>query len=459
VFHEYVLKRNWINFASDAIEIYDMSGRITTKAFIRATEMSQLLQKVLATPELIDADDSALIFYDIGLIENRINEVKDVFPATALHAIAMKANPLMLILKKLAKMETGIEVASLPELMMAEAAGFSTDKIIFDSPAKTDEEIRYALKRNIRLNADSFDELERIAAIKNECSTTSVIGVRINPQTGTGTIMSTSVSGERSKFGIPLDDNGLQLQQAFLRYNWLSAVHVHIGSQGCPVRLLVTGIKKVFDFVETMNETLTKNGNREAVSIVDIGGGLPVNYFQEEGFPGMQEYLLNLRQAIPQLFEKQYKIITEFGRHIHANAGWVASRVENVKREKDYNIAMIHLGADMFLRECYNPSDWHHTITVTDSYGRLKTGLDKNKYWVAGPLCFSGDVVARDVELPAVEAGDYILIHDTGAYTLSMWSRYNSRQIPKVIGYHNDTNQFEVLKKRETYDDLIRFWS
>lgn len=85
--------------------------------------------------------------------------------------------------------------------------------------------------------------------------------------------------------------------------------------------------------------------------------------------------------------------------------------------------------------------------------------MDKNKYWVAGPLCFSGDVVARDVELPVVEAGDYIIIHDTGAYTLSMWSRYNSRQIPKVIGYHNDTNQFEILKKRETYNDLIRFWS
>ena len=436
-----------------------MSGMIPSKAFIRAAEMSQVLQKVLESPELVDTEDSALIFYDTGLIETRITEVKDVFPASALHAIAMKANPLMQVQKKLAAIETGVEVASLPELMMAEAAGFSADKIIFDSPAKTDEEIRYALKRNIHLNADSFDELGRIAALKNECITKSVIGVRINPQTGTGTILSTSVTGERSKFGIPLDDNGLQLQEAFQRYNWLSAVHVHIGSQGCPVGLLVTGIKKVFDFVETMNETLTKAGNREAVSIVDIGGGLPVNYLQEEGFPGMQEYFLKLQQAIPRLFEKQYKIITEFGRHIHANAGWIASRVEYVKREKDYNIAMIHLGADMFLRECYNPLDWHHAITLTDSYGRIKAGMDKNKYWVAGPLCFSGDVVARDVELPVVEAGDYIIIHDTGAYTLSMWSRYNSRQIPKVIGYHNDTNQFEILKKRETYNDLIRFWS
>lgn len=120
---------------------------------------------------------------------------------------------------------------------------------------------------------------------------------------------------------------------------------------------------------------------------------------------------------------------------------------------------MTHVGADLLLRKCYNPGDWNHHITVVDKNGTIKTGTDKTKYMVAGPLCFAGDVIARDLELPVVQEGDYILIHDTGAYTLSMWSRYNSRQMPKVIGYTYENNTFEILKEREPTGDLFDFWS
>jgi diaminopimelate decarboxylase len=104
------------------------------------------------------------------------------------------------------------------------------------------------------------------------------------------------------------------------------------------------------------------------------------------------------------------------------------------------------------------PGDWHHEITVTDKYGNLKSGTDTNKYIVAGPLCFAGDVLATDLVLPEVAEGDYILIHDAGAYTLSMWSRYNSRQMPEIIGYRTENDSFEILKAREKPDDLINFW-
>jgi diaminopimelate decarboxylase len=117
------------------------------------------------------------------------------------------------------------------------------------------------------------------------------------------------------------------------------------------------------------------------------------------------------------------------------------------------------VGADLFLRKCYNPADWHHHITVTDKHGNIKTGIDPVKYTVAGPLCFAGDVLATDLELPVVEEGDFLILHDAGAYTLSMWSRYNSRQMPVVIGYHETGNDFEILRRRETPDDLLEFWS
>jgi diaminopimelate decarboxylase len=120
---------------------------------------------------------------------------------------------------------------------------------------------------------------------------------------------------------------------------------------------------------------------------------------------------------------------------------------------------MVHVGADLFLRKCYRPEDWHHEITVLDQQGKIKSGRDKNKYIIAGPLCFAGDILAKTIELPSVEKGDFIIIHDAGAYTLGMWSRYNSRQIPKVIGYYADGKRFEILKERESLQKVWEFWN
>lgn len=430
-----------------------------TSAFISAEEMSHHLRNILQRTPLMDANDTAIVCYDLQRLKSRIEEVRCSFPAGSLHAVAMKANPLMKVLVEMAKMGTGVEVASLAELRMAEAAGFPASNIVFDSPAKTFTEITYALENHIRLNVDSLAELERIAHARQQLNSRSVIGLRINPQTGSGAIAATSVSGQRSKFGVALNDHLNELKAAFRDYPWLRAVHVHIGSQGYPVPMLVNGIKKVFEFVEEMNQELAQSDPKNLISTFDIGGGLPVDYHQSNQFPSAETYANSLHKAIPQLFSGKYSIITEFGRYLHANAGWVASRVEYVKRESDYNIAIIHVGADMFLRKCYNPTDWHHSISVADCNGKLKTGFDVHPYWVAGPLCFSGDVIARDILLPVVEEGDFILIHDAGAYTLSMWSRYNSRQMPKVIGYEADTNSYQLLKDRETTEDLFRFWS
>lgn len=111
------------------------------------------------------------------------------------------------------------------------------------------------------------------------------------------------------------------------------------------------------------------------------------------------------------------------------------------------------------MRKSYKPDDWHHDIFVLDKEGNLKSGYDNCSYAVAGPLCFAGDMIAKGIELPKVEEGDYIIIRDTGAYTLGMWSRYNSRQIPKVIGYTDEGEKFSTLRDRETIEDIIEFWS
>jgi diaminopimelate decarboxylase len=425
---------------------------------ITADEMSNTFRYALLYDNLINDNDTSIIFYDLAFISDRIDNIKKLFPSNTLHAIAVKANPLIKILSLIRKADVGLEVASLPELYLAEKVGFSPDKIVFDSPSKTKMELETALKLGVYINADSFEELDRIGEILKRLNSKSKIGVRVNPQVGRGSIISTSVADSISKFGIPINENIGKLKEYYLKYSWLNGMHVHIGSQGCPVSLIIEGINKVMELVEDINETLTKYSLNRRIDVFDIGGGLAVSYDEKIKPILMNEYKKLLQNKFPNLFTSQYKMITEFGRYFHANTGWAVSKVEYVKREINYSIIMTHLGADLFLRKCYNPNDWHHQITVLDRYGNIKTGIDKNKYIVAGPLCFAGDVIAKDLELPVVEEGDYILIHDVGAYTLSMWSRYNSRQIPKVIGYWNTNESFEVLKDRERKEDLFEFW-
>jgi diaminopimelate decarboxylase len=429
------------------------------KSNLSEEEMSWTFSQALSNKNLVGPDDTAVVFYDLDFLTDRINDLQKLFPPNTLHALAVKANPLTNILTKINALGVGSEVASLPELYLAEMAGFAPEAIVFDSPCKTKTELEYALKAGVCLNADSFDELDRIAEILKTVNSKSVIGIRINPQVGPGRIKSTSVADGISKFGIPINENKNRLLAYFLKYNWLTGIHVHIGSQGCPVPLIIEGIRKILDLAIELNTLLKQESKQNRITVFDIGGGLPVSYHTGHEPVTMKHFVDMLKSSCSELFEGQFRLITEFGRHIYANTGWVASKVEYVKREPGYNIIMTHVGADMFLRKCYNPGDWHHHITLVDRHGKLKTGTDANKYTVAGPLCFGGDVIATDLELPMVAEGDYILVHDAGAYTLSMWSRYNSRQMPKVIGYHSGNNTFEILKGRESRNDLLRFWS
>jgi diaminopimelate decarboxylase len=398
-------------------------------------KFSAIMQRALSEDGLIEEADTAFVFYDLSALQSRIETLKDAFPPGTLHAVAIKSNPLTKIISLLQAADVGLEAASLPELQLAERAGFSPNKIVFDSPAKTIAELVYALKAGVQINADNLREVERIARLLESMETESTIGIRINPQTGMGAIESTSVAASYSKFGVPLAEERGALAQAFVSYDWLRGVHLHIGSQGCDVAMLVEGVRRVLEFAEEVNGLFQRRGVERRVNIFDIGGGLPVSYHWNETAPRVDQYCEELQRHCPQLFNGGYRIVTEFGRYVHANAGWVASRIEYVKPGVESDTAVIHVGADMLQGRASKP------------------------YVVAGPLCFAGDVIARDIRLPTLEEGDYMLIHDIGAYTISMWSRYNSRQMPKVIGYRDDGRPFEVLKERETPAMLWDFWS
>lgn len=414
---------------------------------ISKNTMSDVLSKAFKS-DLLDGNDTSVIFYDLTFLENRITELKNFFHGQTLHAIAIKANPLPAILRKLQLLNVGVESASIGEIYIALKCNFSPDKIVFDSPAKSKSDLLFTLEKGIRINADSFQELERIYEIKQNLYSESTIGLRINPQTGDGSIAITSVAGKYSKFGAPLLEAEAEIINSFKQYKWLSGLHLHVGSQGISIDQLVESCKKIIILAEKIGDQ---------IKWIDIGGGLPVNYSGANIPSLISEYAEKLNKSCPKLFDGSYQLLTEFGRHIFANAGWVATQVEYVKSYSQ-KTAILNVGADLFLRESYQPDTWKHIFSVVDNKGLLKN-TPPEKITLAGPLCFSGDVLAKDIILPAIQEGDYLLIHDSGAYSLSMWSRYNSRLIPKVIGYRNDGESFEIFKAKESLEDLYNFWS
>jgi diaminopimelate decarboxylase len=399
---------------------------------------------------MVREEDTAFVLYDLDLLERRLADVVAAFGPHALAAAAVKANPLPPVLAFLAGLGAGAEAASLPEIHLALEAGVAPARIVFDSPAKTGEELRLALARGIRVNADNFEELARLGELAATLGIAPRAGLRVNPQVGLGRIRATSVAGAYSKFGVPLAQREAILA-AFARHPWLDGLHVHIGSQGCPLELLVAGVGAVYDLAGEIDRTL---GARR-VRCFDFGGGLPVAYRDTDAPPPPETYAAALAARCPELFSGRFRLVTEFGRFLHAPCAVAASRVEYVKRQPGHRTAVLHLGADMFVRECYNPRNWpHRTRALTPDGGRK--GGRAYRWHLAGPLCFSGDFPVWRAKLPELAPGDLVVVEDVGAYTLAMWSRYNSRQMPRVLAARG--GRFTVLRERETPADVVRFW-
>jgi diaminopimelate decarboxylase len=164
-----------------------------------------------------------------------------------------------------------------------------------------------------------------------------------------------------------------------------------------------------------------------------------------------------IQEYCPEVFT-EYEVFTEFGRFVHAHNGWVVSDVEYVTAYQEQPIAMVHAGADMFVREIYQPGSPRHTMSVLDANGRLKTTEDRPVH-IAGPLCFAGDFLDKDKLLANIEAGDKLVIADAGANAIGMWSRHCSRACPKVIAYSLQRENIQIIKSRETIQDILRFWT
>lgn len=400
---------------------------------------------------VLGPDDAAVVFHDLDLLQARLDELDEVFPGGTLHAVAIKANPLVEVLRLVVNAGHGLEAASIEEVHLAVAAGCPPDRIVFDSPAKTTAEITEALELGIRLNADNVDELRRIERATRPRHR-SIVGLRINPMVGAGRIPTTGVAGARSKFGVPVHDALEPLVTFADRLPALRCLHMHIGSQGVGLQAHHDAAGVIADLRRRVHDRL----GREQFDVVDLGGGLSTNYVDDEAMLPSR-VVDGLASEAPELLD-DVQLVTEYGRAIHANCGWAVSDVEYVKEVAGRPHAVIHVGADLLLRPVYQPGFWRHRITHV---GAPDPGGDARAWTISGPLCFAGDIIARDVELGDVQPGDSLLVHDVGAYTVSMWSRHCSRGIPRVVGHRRRGRdvEFVLLRDRERPADIVRHWS
>ncbi|MEU9086705.1 diaminopimelate decarboxylase [Streptomyces sp. NPDC048357] len=372
-----------------------------------------------------------------------------------LHAFAVKAAPLVPVLRLLADAGLGCEVASPGELALARAAGVPAGRTVLDSPAKTVAELREALALGIAVNADNPQELERLDALVGANPARSPIGVRINPQTGAGTIDALSTATSTSKFGIALRDPGARewLVRAYLDRPWLTRLHVHSGSQGVPLALIAEGVRDLHALAEEINEA----AGRRQVDTLDIGGGLPVNFASDEHTPRFDTYVAALREAAPGLFSGAYGLVTEFGRALLAKHGLVLARVEYTKTSGSRPIALTHAGVQLATRTAYAPAAWPVRILAYDAKGVPRAG-EPVAQDVAGPACFAGDLLATARELPRLAPGDLIGVPDTGAYFFTAHYGYNSLPRPAIHGFTvgpGDEVRFSLARPAQRLTEIV----
>ncbi|MFC7843911.1 diaminopimelate decarboxylase [Streptomyces sp. NPDC057382] len=373
-------------------------------------------------------------------------------PGTAvLHAFAVKATPLVPVLRLLREEGVGAEVASPGELALARAAGVPAAMTVLDSPAKTPAELREALHLGVAVNADNPQELARLDALMRSAAVRSPIGMRVNPQLGGGSIEALSTATATSKFGVALRDEGARewVVRAYLDRPWLTRLHTHTGSQGIALSLMVRGVAETYALAEEIN----RRAGRRQVDTLDLGGGLPVNFASEATTPTHAQYARMLAEDVPGLFDGRYGLVTEFGRSLLAEQGTVLTRVEYAKSSGGRPVAVTHAGVQVAARTVYAPRSWPLRIAAYDVTGRPKEGPVVVQD-VAGPACFAGDLLAEGRSLPLLEQGDHAAALDTGAYCFAHHYAYNSLVRPAVYGFWPG-GRFAVVREAQTVREVV----
>jgi len=356
-------------------------------------------------------------------------------------AFAMKANSNLAILRLMAKEGSGADIVSGGELFRAMKAGVPASKIVFAGVGKSPEEIRDALKADILMfNVESSAEIHAINEVAASVGKKARIALRINPDVDPQTHPYISTGMKKSKFGIAADRALEEYKMASsLDHTDVVGVHAHIGSQLTDVTPFVDSLKKVV----TLIDTLKAQGIN--IRYLNIGGGLGITYSEEK--PPLPQDLADA--ILPLIKDLGLTLLMEPGRVIVGNAGILVTKVLYEKAGETKHFVIVNAAMNDLIRPSLYGA--YHEIRPLDEEAahRAKRQMD-----IVGPVCESGDFLAKDRLLAAVKPGELLAVMSAGAYGFVMSSNYNSRpRIPEVL---IKGGEIHVIRERETYDDLIK---
>jgi len=349
---------------------------------------------------------------------------------------AVKANSTLAVLNLLARLGSGFDIVSGGELARVLAAGGDPRKVVFSGVGKTAEEMRQALTAGIHcFNVESESELVRLEAVAAQSGKTAAVSLRVNPDVDPRTHPYIATGLKENKFGIAWEDApGLYRKARTMRHLAVTGIGCHIGSQLTDVAPFVAALDRILELADRLHT--------EGIPLahIDIGGGLGIRY-KDETPPAVTDYA---RALTGRLGSRALKLLLEPGRALSGHAGLLLTRVEYLKHGREKNFAVVDAAMNDLMRPALYDA-WHDVLPVARANGG-KT------YEIVGPVCESGDFLARARTLPLRE-GDLLAIMAAGAYGMSMSSNYNTR--PRAAEVMVDGAQAHLIRERESVSELM----
>jgi diaminopimelate decarboxylase len=399
----------------------------------------------LDTNDIAEKYGTPLYVVDEERIRDNYNRVYNAFSKNYKNFkifYACKANTNLAVMRILESEGSSIDAVSPGEVYTALKSGFSPDRILFTGNNVKDDEMEYVYNSNVRINVDSISQLNRLAKIVNPEG--YKISFRVNPNVGAGHHEHCITGGPMSKFGI-MEEEAVEVYQLAIDLGFKPVgMHSHIGS----------GILNPEPFKLATDATMKIAGNvfentDVEFEFLDFGGGLGIPYKPEDPILDIE----NFAKEITSIYKGKLDdygmgrpdLYIEPGRYIVGDASYLLTRVNTIKQSYRKFVG-VDSGFNTLLRPSMYGS-YHHIVVANKANEEAVETVD-----VAGDVCESGDLFARDRPLPKIDEGDLIAILNSGAYAFSMSSQYNSR--PRVAEVLVNKGETEVIREKETYEDL-----
>lgn len=395
--------------------------------------------------ELSKEFGTPLYVYDREKIINNYTTLKNAFDSyyynVRIH-FSIKANSNLHILKLFNSIGCGVDCSSPVEFLLAEKAGFTPDKILYTGNYESKLDLSYVAEKGVYINLDDLNSFKKLL----ELNTPEIISFRINPGMGRGGHEGITTGGTEAKFGIPYE-------KAFEAYKLAKdsgvkrfGIHMMTGSNNLEPYFFAEVVDKLMIIAGDLFTELDAKPE-----YVDIGGGFGVPYSDDETELNVDLTAKLVTDNFIERCEKYDfgtpKLILEPGRYLIANAGFLLSKLVNIK-DSYKRFAGLDAGMNTLIRPALYGAQ--HRVSV---YGKEN---GHNTYNLCGPICENSDIFSKNVDMPLLEEGDIIVIHDAGAYGYVMASNYNNRLRPSEVLV--DGNKARLIRRRENFDDILALY-